>query len=248
MWIFSFLRPSDLQMYGLTCRAAQVMCEREMGTRCCSRAALNYSMLLNAGRLRTVDDNRSIVLVSYPRSGNSYLRQLLELRSNTYTGSDTLPSRKLALDLLASGYYAEGVANDSSVWITKSHYPERQGYVPIHAKAVVLVVRNPFDAIASYFHMGMTNSHNRTLTPDAMKMLTGVYDDFIKNEINTWNNFHYYWLHRRQTSSGGSNGGGEGAAPVYIVRYEDLAMKQEVCSVPACSALLTDLPLTLYSG
>jgi hypothetical protein len=235
--LLSFFDSSDLRNYASTCQAARVVCEREVAVRRCCRFSLNFSMFLCAGRLRSDDARGGIVLVSYPRSGNSYLRQLLELRSNIYTGSDNVPNRKLALDLLISGYHGEGVANDPSVWITKSHYPERQGYVPIHAKAVVLVVRNPFDAMASYFHMGMTNSHNRTLAPEAMKLLTGVYDDFLKNEVKTWNNFHYYWLRRRQTcvradgsdSDGGNGGGGRAhTVPVYLVRYEDLALRHEV--------------------
>ena len=59
----------------------------------------------------------------------------------------------------------EGVT-DSSVWIVKSHFPERIGFVRFQANRVVVLVRNPFDALLSYFHMGMTNTHNRSLSTE----------------------------------------------------------------------------------
>ena len=38
------------------------------------------------------------------------------------------------------------------------------GYLKFSTKRVVLVIRNPFDAIESYFHMGMTNTHDKNLS------------------------------------------------------------------------------------
>ena len=42
---------------------------------------------------------------------------------------------------------------DDSVWLVKTHFPERLGYVSFVANRAVLIIRNPFDAIESYFHM-----------------------------------------------------------------------------------------------
>ena len=58
----------------------------------------------------------------------------------------------------------EGIT-DSSVWFIKTHYPERHGYKIYGIDRCILIIRNPFDAIESYFHMAMTNTHNKTLTP-----------------------------------------------------------------------------------
>ncbi len=161
--VLSFLDDRDLCAYGCTAQDALVIAQRERGARRCSKAKLDLDRFLHVGDLQ---DEGRVVLVSYPRSGNSLLRQLLEKRTGLYTGSDNRPNRALALNLIEmGGYFGEGIA-DESVWVTKSHYPERVGYLPIKATAVVCVVRNPFDAIFSYFHMGMTNTHNQTLSTE----------------------------------------------------------------------------------
>jgi len=74
----------------------------------------------------------------------------------------------------------------------------------------VLLVRNPFDAIESYFHMGFTNTHDRTLRADAKAGLMDLYTDFVHKEAQVWRAFHAYWLERC------------GSVPVHIVRFEDL--------------------------
>ena len=60
-------------------------------------------------------------------------------------------------------FTGEGVVDDS-VWMVKTHYPERMGYLKFKVKRVVLLIRNPFDAMESYFHMGMTNTHDKHLS------------------------------------------------------------------------------------
>jgi hypothetical protein len=93
-----------------------------------------------------------VALASYPRSGNSFLRRVLEKWSGIITGTDSRPNRTLSSSLLRCGFRGEGVA-DESVWLVKTHYPERLGYVTFVANRAVLIIRNPFDAIESYFHM-----------------------------------------------------------------------------------------------
>ena len=63
------------------------------------------------------------------------------------------PNRTLSAALLRCGFQGEGVV-DPSVWCVKTHYPERLGHLTYHANRAVLLVRNPFDAVLSYFHMG----------------------------------------------------------------------------------------------
>ena len=70
-------------------------------------------------------------------------------------------------------YAGEGVVDPSLVHIVKTHWPERPGFSSYHAHRAVLLVRNPFDAIDSYFNMCLTNTHHLSLaesvraTPDA---------------------------------------------------------------------------------
>ena len=107
--------------------------------------------------------NDKVLLTSYPRSGNSFLRKVFEESSSIITGSDSRPNRSLTAKLLEFGYRGEGVTGNS-VWIVKSHYPERTGYIRVVAQRVIVLIRNPFDSIESYFNMGMTDSHNKTLS------------------------------------------------------------------------------------
>ncbi|CAN0472101.1 unnamed protein product, partial [Hapterophycus canaliculatus] len=54
----------------------------------------------------------------------------------------------------------EGVV-DHRVRVVKTHYPERSGFRPFECSKAILLVRNPFDAIDSYFNMALTNTHDR---------------------------------------------------------------------------------------
>lgn len=126
-------------------------------------------------------------------------------------GSDSRPNRPLTTSLLEFGYHGEGVTDDS-VWIVKSHFPERLGYIKVAVKRIILLVRNPFDAIESYFHMGMTNTHNKRLTPDAFKLLQHIWPEFVQNEAEVWRKFHEWWI----------RAAAENGVPMLTVRYEDL--------------------------
>jgi hypothetical protein len=53
----------------------------------------------------------------------------------------------------------EGIVN-RRVWIVKSHYPERPEEIEFKANKIILLVRNPMDAILSLFHMNATATHN----------------------------------------------------------------------------------------
>ncbi|RQM24351.1 hypothetical protein B5M09_007584 [Aphanomyces astaci] len=151
-----------------------------------------------------------IAIVSYPRSGNSLMRGLLETVTGVYTGCDTRPDRSLSLELQKAGMKGEGVVDDR-VWFVKSHYPERSGYVPVPVQKAILVVRNPWDAINSYFNMTLTNSHNKSVHDVTYSRFADRWDAMIQNEIQVWIKFHAYWIAKVDI-------------PIQIVRYEDLLL------------------------
>ena len=66
--------------------------------------------LLRWLRLETPDDglrNGHVAIASYPRSGNTLMRALMEQVTGVYTGSDTLPERSLGKALKEAGFKGE---------------------------------------------------------------------------------------------------------------------------------------------
>ncbi len=164
----------------------------------------------------------TVALVSYPRSGNSMLRGLLEGVTGVVTGSDTRPDRVLSRSLLKKGLRGEGVV-DARAWVVKTHWPERYGYRRFPAQRAILLVRNPFDAINSYFNMAMTNTHEQTLKDSLYVSLGSVWEDMVRNEVKVWARFNMHWLTR--------------GLPVLAVRYEDLLLHTEEMLVRIVSFL-----------
>ena len=149
----------------------------------------------------------TVVLASYPRSGNSLLRSLLESVSGVITGSDTAPNRTLSMALQRCGVRGEGVV-DERCWVVKSHYPERRGCEAFAAARGVLLVRNPWDVIDSYFNMTLTNSHNTTMRDDQYARFAPLFRELAKAEARVWCRFNRWWL--------------AAPLPLLVVRYEDL--------------------------
>jgi len=104
----------------------------------------------------------TVVMASYPRSGNTLLRAYLEKIMGLTSGSDCDITKKLNKDLMLMGLAGEGLV-DKRVWIVKTHYPERYGKTKFYAERVILLVRNPLDCITSLFNMVCTGSHNRSI-------------------------------------------------------------------------------------
>ena len=103
----------------------------------------------------------------------------------------------------------EGVINDS-VWIIKSHYPERLGHSPLKINKCILLVRSPLDSLWSFFNMMCTQSHNQSIPEDKITTLNRIWEIFVEDEIKTWGEFHEFWTRSPQN------------VPTHIVRYEDL--------------------------
>ena len=99
-----------------------------------------------------------VLLASYPRSGNSLLRRLIERVTGVHTGSDTRADRALGRQLKDFGLLGEGRV-DPSVWVVKTHWPERKGHAIVRGERTILLVRNPFNALVSYFNMLLTQTH-----------------------------------------------------------------------------------------
>ena len=193
-------------------------------------------------------NNGSITLLaSYPRSGNTLLRTLLERITSTVTGSDTRPDRTLSKSLaIDHDLVGEGLigrpsstqhtkskssststqiqqqqkyqgAYDPLVHIVKTHFPERKGWKPITGNKVLLLVRNPYDAIDSYWNLCCTNTHTRSLDESVYIKYANKFEGLAKHEIKVWCEFHYYWLDMCEREN----------VPLLLIRYEDLVLDTE---------------------
>ncbi len=142
------------------------------------------------------------VLASYPRSGNSLMRNLYEKITLRVTGSDMMGGLQKH-DLV--GEMATGTNN---VQFVKTHYPERMGHPPFRVSRAVLLVRNPYDAMDSYFNLMSTSTHTTSLSPETRKKMSKIFAEMARKEILVWRDFHEYWLKQK--------------IPLLVVRYEDL--------------------------
>ena len=142
------------------------------------------------------------VLASYPRSGNSLMRTLYEHTTLRVTGSD------MQGGLAKHDLVGECAVDAKFVQFVKTHFPERQGNPQFKASRVVLLVRNPFDAIESYFNLMMTGKHTDTITPEIRAKTVKYWEEYVLKEIKVWKLFHAWWLDQD--------------VPLLLIRYEDL--------------------------
>jgi hypothetical protein len=142
------------------------------------------------------------VLASYPRSGNSLMRNLYERTSLRVTGSD------MRGGLQKHDLVGEAATQTNCVQFVKTHYPERMGTPPFRVNRAVLLVRNPYDAMESYFNLMTTNTHTTSLSEEERKKHEKIFADMARKEILVWRDFHEYWLKQN--------------IPLLVIRYEDL--------------------------
>jgi len=99
---------------------------------------------------------------SFPRSGNSFLRRLLEQISGLSTGATV--SMHTATSLQIMGMKGEGISDDR-VWIVKAHHPLLlEQAAPYECNKVICCVRNPLDVFPSY--ASLCNSINHATKPE----------------------------------------------------------------------------------
>lgn len=153
-----------------------------------------------------------VALASYPRSGNTMARKLLEEVTGIFTGSDTRGGRAMA-DML-KGYGLMGEANCTrSSWVIKTHFPERLGWMKFPVRRAILLVRHPVNAIDSYFNMQLAACHTMSLDESQYERFAEVWADHVATEAQVWADFHKFWFAQE--------------IPTLVVRYEDLLESRE---------------------
>jgi len=147
------------------------------------------------------------ILASYPRSGNSLMRQLFESITLRVSGSD------MRGGLTQHDLVGEAAVSAKLVQLVKTHFPERvEANTPFAAARIVLLVRNPYDALESFFQLMMTNTHTTSLRKDQRDkpQTQRAFEEMVLKEVQVWRKFHDYWLQLA------------GKIPILLIRYEDL--------------------------
>lgn len=165
------------------------------------------------------EDQDTVIMVSFPRSGNTLLRAYLEKIMGLTSGSDCDITKKLNKDLMLMGLAGEGLV-DKRTLIVKTHYPERYGKTKFYAERAILLVRNPLDCITSLFNMVCTGTHNRSIHDEDFRQFSEHWAEFIQQDITVWRDFHEFWTNAK--------------IPVHIIRYEDIVSNPK----PTIKALL----------
>ena len=192
-------------------------------------ADVSDTAVQEARYLHSEERSQQAALVSYPRSGNSLLRALLEACSGVLTGSDTPRYAPLSRQLAAFGLDGEGVT-DGRVWVVKSHWPERKGCAEVGVHAAVLLVRSPIDAIDSYWHFVLTQTHTDSVKESEYSRLADEWSEHVSREAAVWAAFHQHWLATK--------------TPLLAIRYE-VCICRHLPPSPAFSELLTVFPSLL---
>jgi len=130
-----------------------------------------------------------IILASYPRSGNSMTRALLQYATGIYTGA-VYKSQ----DLLRGGFKGEGTYSKEKVIFFKDHFPSVSKSLRSNKHdAVYYIGRNPFDVCFSYWTYRKTGSQNETLTPEQFKEKEQDWKKFSIQCIEGWIRHYHYW-------------------------------------------------------
>ncbi|XP_012158267.1 WSCD family member GA21586 isoform X2 [Ceratitis capitata] len=140
-------------------------------------------------------------LASFPGSGNTWLRYLLQQATGILTGSVYKD-----YGLLKTGFPAENVRNNS-VLLVKTHEFGPKAWEPF--TKVILLVRDPEKAILAEFNR-QSGGHIGFAAPDRYKRTKGKYwQQFVLKSLKMWEATNLSWA-RDFTGS------------IKVVFYEDL--------------------------
>ena len=192
------------------------------------------------------------LLSSYPGSGNTWVRHLIELGTRAYTGS-------AYNDSTLRGEFRGEARTDASVVAVKTHYPcggcwkQPPNYVEYVAEpltgrrsyaaasASVLILRNPFDAILSEFNR-VRSGFNHTGTVDAADLATNAFVETVRRRVLSWRRHTTFYLTRKL---GPRLYRDENGNLAYLVLYESLRDATEKELVPVFEFLKRRRPAVL---
>ncbi|XP_002742011.1 sialate:O-sulfotransferase 1-like [Saccoglossus kowalevskii] len=147
-----------------------------------------------------------VALASYPCSGNTWTRHLLETATGIYTGS-VYHDKNL---------YQGGFLGEMENWqsgttlIVKRHSHDPTQYLNFHS--AIMLIRNPYSVILCERNRQVTNSHTEYSSKEDLVKLDKKsgkdWKDFVKWQIPRWEDAVMSWM--------------ESTRPLLAIRYEDM--------------------------
>ncbi|XP_046684262.1 WSCD family member GA21586 isoform X2 [Homalodisca vitripennis] len=168
------------------------------------RANLNWCRPLHF--IPEAESRPVIALASFPGSGNTWLRYLLQQATGVYTGSVYKD-----YGLLKNGFPAESVVN-GSVSVVKTHEWGPTSRKRFHR--AVLLIRAPGPAILAEFNR-QSGGHVGFASPERYRRNKGRYwQQFVKDKLRTWRLSNLDWLWNF-------------TGPTHVIVYEELVSHLE---------------------
>jgi len=139
-------------------------------------------------------------LVSFPGSGNSWIRYLLESGSGVFTGSvyrDKIMAEKLRGELanFTDGSTLVQKTHHRAIFTDKTdHYDMgwRVNHVRQFVGGGILVIRNPYQAIISFWNWEKTNKHSIFASTKSFCSLE--FSEFVYKSIGRWYELIEDWI------------------------------------------------------
>ena len=170
---------SEMVLYNLTSESAQ-----KQFLKCAGRSILQNSTVnippthQHCKKMSFKSSGPVVVLGSFPGSGNSWVRQLLESTTGIYTGAVFCDK-----SYIESGMIGEGVTTENVIAIKAHAIPDRVKRQANFDKAVYLI-RSPFECILS--------ENNRCLAKKVIKKSNGTLSTKDRHTLEIDYNYGMY--------------------------------------------------------
>ncbi|KAI6659127.1 Fatty-acid amide hydrolase 2 [Oopsacas minuta] len=148
--------------------------------------------------------NDVTALISFPGSGNTWMRQIMEEATGIYTGAIYCDE-----DLKRAGFLGEYLTSNAVIAI-KTHLTDNRlinGKSGKSFDSVIFLTRNPYDAIIAEANREWTEDHTKVAQIEKFKDLKN-WSEFVSKMSKIWEMTVRTWLQEDK--------------PLLIVRYEDL--------------------------
>ncbi|ELU11422.1 hypothetical protein CAPTEDRAFT_193824 [Capitella teleta] len=134
----------------------------------------------------------STALASFPGSGNTWVRHLIELSTGFYTGG------MYRDPTLQRAFPGEGDRTRRVITI-KTHWPWVGKVDPVGYERVVLIIRTPLDAMKAEFTR--QHSSERSHVDQVQTINQTAWQKFVKSQIVKYQRFHDFWFNISEKKS-----------------------------------------------